>query len=103
MIEFRDITYVFQKHAPALFTLAGILAELPGAALSESDDGIHFRKTGLLIHSAENPSVFARKNGGLLLLFDGVWTTDDMKRWSCINPALTISNLSIAKQKGSGS
>jgi hypothetical protein len=71
----------------ALFKQTDLAGYPAGAALSESDDGIHFRKTGLLIHSAENPSVFARKNGGLLLLFDGVWTTDDMKRWSCINPA----------------
>ena len=79
--------YIKSHRSTALFRQSDLSGYPAGAALSESDDGVHFRKTGLLMHSAENPSVFARKNGGALLLFEGMWTTDDLKGWICINPA----------------
>ena len=53
-----------------------------GATLSVSEDGIHFHRTGLLYHGSQNPSVYATKDGGLILYGgyggEGVYRTDDI-------------------------
>lgn len=78
--------YIKAHHSTTLFKASELRGIPAGALLSESDDGIHFHKTGLLMHTAENPSVFARKGGGLLMFCKGVWATTDLKKWVCINP-----------------
>lgn len=53
-----------------------------GATLSVSDDGINFKRTELLYHGAQNPSVYSTKEGGLILYGgyggEGIYDTDDI-------------------------
>ena len=79
-----------------------------GATLSVSDDGINFKKTELLYHGAQNPSVYSTSDGGLMLYGgyanerDGVYKTDGIDRafaktennfvFSGPNTALTCSS-----------
>ncbi|MBQ8351959.1 MAG: hypothetical protein IJY20_07975, partial [Clostridia bacterium] len=55
-----------------------------GATLSLSEDGIHFRRTELLYHGAQNPSVYSTADGGLILYGgyggEGVYRTDDIAK-----------------------
>lgn len=54
-----------------------------GATLSVSDDGINFKKSELLYHGAQNPSVYSTADGGLLLYGgyggEGVYKTDSIE------------------------
>jgi hypothetical protein len=53
-----------------------------GATLSVSDNGIHFKRTELLYHGAQNPSVYSKADGGLILYGgyggEGIFETDDI-------------------------
>jgi hypothetical protein len=53
-----------------------------GATLSVSEDGIHFRRTELLYHGSQNPSVYSTKEGELILYGgyggEGVYRTNSI-------------------------
>jgi hypothetical protein len=55
-----------------------------GATLSVSEDGVHFRRTELLYHGSQNPSVYSAKDGGLILYGgyggEGVYRTDSIEK-----------------------
>lgn len=65
-----------------------------GAAIATSDDGIHFHKENILVHLAQNPSVFPDPRGGFAMFAgygaDGLHRSDDLINWSpsdhCIVP-----------------
>jgi hypothetical protein len=63
-----------------------------GATYSVSADGIaNFRKTGVMFHPCENPSVYTDPNGKLRLLANyrsrGTWESESVNGgWRCINP-----------------
>lgn len=62
-----------------------------GSTYSISEDGIsNFKKTHLLIHPCENPSIYTQNNGSLGMLANyrakGTWTSDSVAGgWKCIN------------------
>lgn len=55
-----------------------------GATLSVSEDGIHFRRTELLYHGSQNPSVYSTKEGELILYGgyggEGVYRTESIEK-----------------------
>ena len=59
-----------------------------GANLAVSDDGIHFRMLGEMFHWAENPSVYAKDDGGLFMCVgDGIWESDTPEgKWRQTRP-----------------
>jgi len=65
-------------------------SELPGlpqgAAMATSDDGVRFSKENILLHRAENPSVFADPKGGFAMFAgygaEGLYRSDDLVNWS---------------------
>ncbi|MDR1719035.1 MAG: hypothetical protein LBR67_02775 [Dysgonamonadaceae bacterium] len=63
-----------------------------GSSYSVSDDGLSgFRKTGILFHPCENPSVYIDPNGKLKLLANyqskGIWESESIDSgWRCVNP-----------------
>ena len=61
-----------------------------GSSYSVSDDGAHFRKSGVIFHPCENPSVFTDSTGRLMMFANyaakGTWTSDSLDcGWHCIN------------------
>lgn len=67
--------------------MAGIAA---GSSYSVSDDGIHFRKTGILFHPCENPSIYIDPKGKLKMLANygarGTWASDSVSGgWHCLD------------------
>lgn len=61
-----------------------------GSSYSVSDDGVNFRKTGVLFHPCENPSVFTDSTGRLMMYANyaskGTWTSNDLDGgWHCVN------------------
>lgn len=52
-----------------------------GATVSVSDDGIHFQKSGILYHGAQNPSAYTNSKGGITLYggygAEGVWEAEE--------------------------
>lgn len=63
-----------------------------GSSYSVSDDGLsNFRKTGVIFHPCENPSVYIDPEGKLKLLANyqskGIWESESVDSgWKCINP-----------------
>ena len=57
-----------------------------GAAISTSDDGIHFKKENVLVHQAQNPTVFQDPRGGFSMLggysAEGLFHSDDLINWT---------------------
>lgn len=55
-----------------------------GASYSYSEDGINFKPSNILIHSARNPSAYTNKNGGITLYCgyggDGVFESDSIEK-----------------------
>ena len=56
-----------------------------------TDDGSHFKKTNLMFHPCENPSVYIDPTGALRLLAnsgaDGMWESESIDGgWRCVNP-----------------
>ncbi len=47
-----------------------------GMTYAVSDDGIRFRKSRVLTHFSENPSVYVMPDGTLKMYADGIWTAD---------------------------
>lgn len=67
--------------------LKGIAA---GSSYSVSDDGVNFKKTGLLFHPCENPSIYVDPKGELKMLANygakGTWTADAVNgQWHCLD------------------
>lgn len=67
--------------------LSGVPA---GSSYSVSDDGVHFRKTNILFHPCENPSIFTDPQGKLKMLANygarGTWASDSINGgWHCLN------------------
>lgn len=57
-----------------------------GATYASSDDGIHFRKSGRIIHPTQNPTIYNRTDGLLGLAAGyagtcGLWTSDHIGDW----------------------
>lgn len=68
------------------------LAGLPmGTVAAVSDDGVHFRKSGELLHPAQNPGVFPHPDGGYALFAgygaEGLYRSDDLRHWRPADPA----------------
>ncbi len=66
------------------------LTGLPmGTVISVSEDGFHFRKSGELVHPAQNPSVFPHPDGGFALFAgygaEGLYRSDDLRHWRLVN------------------
>lgn len=81
-LEHDGQTTTFNRHE-----LDGIAA---GSSYSVSDDGVNFKKTGLLFHPCENPSIYVDPNGELRMLANygarGTWTADSVNgNWHCLN------------------
>lgn len=83
--KFCEPEYNEERKEYAHMTFADAFAEggLPiGATLSVSDDGINFKRTELIYHGAQNPSVYSKADGGLILYGgyggEGVYETDDL-------------------------
>lgn len=63
-----------------------------GSSYSISEDGVsNFKKTGILFHPCENPSIYTDPNGKLKMLANygakGTWTSDAINNgWHCLNP-----------------
>ncbi len=66
---------------------AGLGERLPeGMTYAVSPDCIHFRKSGLLTHFSENPSVYVMPDNTLKMYADGIWTADRVDQvWTCRN------------------
>ncbi len=67
--------------------LEGVAA---GSSYSVSDDGVHFRKTGTLLHPCENPSIYVDPEGKLKMLANygarGTWASDSVAGgWRCLD------------------
>lgn len=67
-----------------------------GSTYSISEDGVsHFKKTHILIHPCENPSIYTTEDGKLQMLANygarGTWTSDSVSGgWKCINEHFPI-------------
>ena len=64
-----------------------------GGTWAESDDGLHFTKTGRRLTDAQNPSVYNRAGGGYELVSGygdaaGLFRSDDLARWTLHDGAL---------------
>lgn len=63
-----------------------------GTAMAVSDDGVHFRKTGELVHRAQNPGVCAMPSGGFALFAgygaEGLYRSDDLRLWQLADAAI---------------
>ncbi len=71
-----------------MFRAADLDAAPAGGTYAVSDDGIRFTKSGVLMHLCENPSVFSRPDGSLLLLTDtGTWVSKELGNWTCVDPS----------------
>lgn len=81
-LEKNGHTGSFDRHQ-----MSGVAA---GSSYSVSDDGIHFRKTNLLFHPCENPSIYVDPQGKLKMLANygarGTWTSDSISGgWRCLD------------------
>ena len=61
-----------------------------GSSYSVRDDGVHFRKTGILFHPCENPSIYVDPKGDLKMLANygarGTWASDSVSGgWRCLD------------------
>ncbi len=57
-----------------------------GATYAVSEDGIHFTKSGRIVHATENPTICNRADGTLGLVagyggMGGIWTSDRLDGW----------------------
>ena len=70
-------------------TTAGVPA---GATYAISEDGVsNFKKTGIMLHPCQNPSVYTDPSGKLRMLANagssGIWESESVDGgWHCINP-----------------
>lgn len=69
------------------YQMSGVAA---GSSYSVSDDGIHFRKTDILFHPCENPSIYVDPKGDLKMLANygarGTWASDSVSGgWRCLD------------------
>ena len=81
-LEDNGHTGNFDRHQ-----MSGVAA---GSSYSVSDDGIHFRKTGVLFHPCENPSIYVDPKGNLKMLANygvrGTWASDSVSGgWRCLD------------------
>ncbi|MDD3040868.1 hypothetical protein [Bacteroides sp.] len=81
-LEDHGHTGNFDRHQ-----MAGVAA---GSSYSVSDDGVHFRKTGVLFHPCENPSIYVDPKGDLKMLANygarGTWASDSVSGgWHCLD------------------
>ena len=60
-----------------------------GTALAVSDDGVTFRPLDILVHPAQNPSVFADPDGGFCLFAGygatGLYRSEDLLSWRAVD------------------
>ena len=84
--------YLQEKGHTGSFHYDTLTSIIPaGSTYSISEDGIsNFKKTHLLIHPCENPSIYTQNNGSLGMLANyrakGTWTSDSVNGgWKCIN------------------
>lgn len=61
-----------------------------GSSYSVSEDGVDFKKTGVLFHPCENPSIYVDPEGELKMLANygarGTWTADAVNgNWRCVD------------------
>ena len=57
-----------------------------GATYASSEDGIHFAKSGVIVHPTQNPTIYNRQDGLLGLAAGyagtgGLWTSDHLGDW----------------------
>ncbi len=81
-LEKHGHTGSFDRHQ-----MSGVAA---GSSYSVSEDGIHFRKTGILFHPCENPSIYVDPKGELKMLANygarGTWASDSVSGgWHCLD------------------
>lgn len=88
--------FIYGLHSGRMMADAGAGADLPqpfsaipgtpeGTTIAVSDDGIHFRKQPVLVHAAQNPSVFPDPAGGFIMFAGegayGLYRSDDLLHW----------------------
>lgn len=61
-----------------------------GSSYSVSEDGVNFKKTGILFHPCENPSIYTDPDSGFVMLANygakGTWVADSVDGpWRCVN------------------
>lgn len=63
-----------------------------GTALAVSEDGVHFRRTGELVHAAQNPSALIHPEGGFAMFAgygaEGLHRSDDLRTWRPVDAAI---------------
>ena len=64
-----------------------------GATYASSDDGIHFAKSGRIVHPTQNPTIYNRTDGLLGLAAGyagtgGLWTSDHIGDWKLYDGAV---------------
>lgn len=64
-----------------------------GATYAVSDDDIHFKPTGEIIHATRNPTVYNRPDGryGMILGYQkdgGMYVSDDFRTWTPVDTAI---------------
>jgi hypothetical protein len=92
--------FIYGLHSGRCVTDASAGADLPqpfaaidgtpeGTAIAISDDGVHFRKQAVLVHAAQNPSVFPDPDGGFVMFAGegayGLYRSDDLQHWRAVD------------------
>ena len=62
-----------------------------GGSYAVSEDGFHFRKSEILIHYLENPSIFVQEDGSLHLYQQACWKSDQLGNWKCFDSSFPPS------------
>ena len=80
-----------ERHGHAgTFNRQGMNGIAAGSSYSVSEDGVNFKKTGMLFHPCENPSIYIDPQGKLKMLANygakGTWAADSVNgNWRCVN------------------
>jgi hypothetical protein len=83
--------YLKKNGQSGSFSSASTAGFPAGSTHASSADGIHFRKSQIMFHPCENPSVYTDPNGKLRMLANygakGMWESESVDGgWRCVNP-----------------
>jgi hypothetical protein len=87
----------FRKHGKmGVFKYADLKGYPMGGTYCVSDDGRNFRQSGILFHTAQNPTVYNRADGRLGLVNSyggthGYYTSDHLGDWEMYDDTIPIS------------